>query len=56
LHEVSDEELEASLGKLLGAGARLEARVIAHLAEVDGRRWHLRLGYSSTIIAASGSV
>jgi hypothetical protein len=47
LGSISDDELEASLGKLLGAGARLEARIIAHLAEVDARRWHLRVGCSS---------
>ena len=44
---VSNEELEASLGKLLGAGARLEARVVAHLAEVEARRLHLLVGCSS---------
>jgi hypothetical protein len=47
LGDVSDEALEASLGRLLGAGARLEARVIAHLAEVEARRLHLLLGCSS---------
>jgi hypothetical protein len=47
LEKISDEQLEAGLGKLLGAGARLEARIIAHLAEVDARRWHLRVGCSS---------
>lgn len=47
LDDVSNEALEASLGKLLGAGARLEARVVAHLAEVDARRLHLLVGCSS---------
>jgi len=43
----SNDELEAGLTKLLGAGARLEARVIAHLAEVELRRLHLLAGCSS---------
>jgi hypothetical protein len=47
LRDVSDEKLEASLSRLLGAGARLEARVVAHLAEVDTRRLHLTVGCSS---------
>jgi HNH endonuclease len=47
LGAVSNEELEAGLNRLLGAGARLEARVVAHLAEVDARRWHLLVGCSS---------
>ncbi len=47
LRELSNEELEAGLNGLLGAGARLEARVVAHLAEVEERRLHLLAGYSS---------
>ncbi len=47
LRDVSDDVLQASLQGLLGAGARLEARVVAHLAEVEARRLHLRLGCSS---------
>jgi hypothetical protein len=47
LNKVSDDELEARLGGLLGAGARLEARIVAHLAEVEARRLHLLAGYSS---------
>lgn len=47
LSDLSNEALETRLGKLLGAGARLEARVIAHLAEVEARRLHLSLGCSS---------
>lgn len=46
-HDTSDDELEASLGSLLGASARLEARIVAHLAEIEMRRLHLRAGYSS---------
>ena len=45
--DVSNEELEASLAGLLGAGARVEARIVAHLAEVEARRWHLLVGCSS---------
>ena len=44
---ISDDELEASLSGLLGAGARVEARIVAHLAEVEARRLHLLAGYSS---------
>lgn len=47
LGDISDEALEAGLNRLLGAGARLEARVIAHLAEVEARRLHLLIGCSS---------
>jgi hypothetical protein len=47
LGDVSNEELEASLTGLLGAGARVEARIVAHLAEVEARRWHLLVGCSS---------
>jgi hypothetical protein len=44
---ISDDELLASLGRLLGAGARLEAKIVAHLAELEERRLHLLAGYSS---------
>ena len=44
---ISDDELEATLSGLLGAGARVEARIVAHLAEVEARRLHLLAGYSS---------
>ena len=47
LQGLSNEELEASLNGLLGAGARVEARIVAHLAEVEARRVHLLAGYSS---------
>jgi len=46
-HALSDRELEESLRDLLGSGARLEARIVAHLAEVEARRMHLRAGRSS---------
>jgi 5-methylcytosine-specific restriction endonuclease McrA len=47
LEALSDDELEADLSGLLGAGARVEARIVAHLAEVETRRLHLFAGYSS---------
>ena len=47
LRDVSNDELEAGLAGLLGAGARVEARIIAHLAEVETRRLHLLAGCSS---------
>lgn len=47
LGDVSDGELEAGATELLGAGARLEARLVAHLAEIDARRLALRVGFSS---------
>jgi hypothetical protein len=47
LQDVSNAALEASLSRLLGAGARVEARVVAHLAEVEERRLHLLTGCSS---------
>ena len=47
LRGVTDDELEAGLSELLGAGARVEARIVAHLAEVEARRLHLLAGYSS---------
>ena len=47
LQGVPDDELEAGLSDLLGAGARVEARIVAHLAEVEARRLHLLAGYSS---------
>jgi HNH endonuclease len=47
LGEVSDLELERSLKQLLVLGARTESQVIAHLAEVEARRLHLRAGYRS---------
>ena len=47
LSDISHEELEANLTGLLGAGAHLEARIVAHLAEVEARRLHLLVGCSS---------
>ncbi len=47
LSDVSNDELVARLSGLLGEGARLEARIVAHLAEVEARRLHLLLGCAS---------
>jgi hypothetical protein len=42
LADVSNERLVAGLTKLLTAEGRTEARIVAHLAELDARRLHLR--------------
>jgi hypothetical protein len=42
LGDVSDGELQGRLKALLREGGRTEARIVAHLAEVDARRLHLR--------------
>ena len=47
LNTLSNDELEASPSGLLGAGVRVEARIVAHLAEVEARRLHLLAGFSS---------
>ena len=47
LEGVSDERLQEALKDLLTTGARTEARIVAHLAEVDTRKLHLSMGSSS---------
>lgn len=47
LSAVSDEGLLQGLRGFMGTGARLEARVVAHLAEVEQRRLHLKAAASS---------
>ena len=47
LEGVSDERLQACLKERLTTGARTEARIVAHLAEVDARKLHLSMGSSS---------
>lgn len=47
LTAVSDERLLQDLGGLLAGGARVEARIVAHLAEVEERRLHLKAATSS---------
>ena len=44
---VSDGKLEGALRELLSSSARTEARIAAHLAEVEARSLHLRAGYQS---------
>jgi hypothetical protein len=47
LAAVSDAALQEGLKELLTKGARTEARIVAHLAEVDARKLHLSVGASS---------
>src|SRR5215510_10869468 len=47
LSGVSDEELLRGLQEFIATGARVDARVVAHLAEVEERRLHLRAACSS---------
>jgi len=47
LEAVSDGVLQAELNELLTKGARTEARIVAHLAEVDARKLHLTMGATS---------
>ena len=47
LRHVSDERLRTGLAELLASGYRTEARIIAHLAEVDERKLYLKDGGSS---------
>jgi hypothetical protein len=47
LKSVPDRELVEGLRRLVGDARRTEARLVAHLAEVDARRLHLQAGYTS---------
>jgi hypothetical protein len=47
LDDVADELIERRLVDLLRNGSRTEARVLAHLAEMDERRLHLSAGFGS---------
>jgi hypothetical protein len=47
LEAISDAVLQEGLKELLTKGARTEARIVAHLAEVDARKLHLAMGASS---------
>ncbi len=44
---LSDEVLMERLGRLVGSGRRITARVIVYLAEVKSRKLHLRQAYAS---------
>ncbi len=46
LDGVSDQELVSGLKELIARGARTDALIVAHLAEVETRRLHLRGGRS----------
>jgi hypothetical protein len=46
LDQISDERLVACLRELLAAEGRCEARIVAHLAEVDARRIALKQAQS----------
>jgi hypothetical protein len=47
LEAISDAVLQEGLKELLTRGARTEAGIVAHLAEVDARKLHLAMGSSS---------
>src|ERR1700709_664407 len=44
---VSDQQLRSGLAALLASGYRTEARIVAHIAEVEERRLHSKDGCSS---------
>jgi 5-methylcytosine-specific restriction endonuclease McrA len=44
---VSDEQLRSGLAALLASGSRTEARIVAHIAEVEERRLHSKDGSAS---------
>jgi 5-methylcytosine-specific restriction endonuclease McrA len=47
---VSDEQLLEGLSSLVRRGRHLTAQIVAHLAEVEHRRLHLKGGYSSLFV------
>ena len=47
LWRASDSQLRSQLGSLLASGYRTEARIVAHIAEVEARKLHLKDGYPS---------
>jgi hypothetical protein len=47
LSELSDDELLRGLQLMVRSERRAVARVLAHLAEVEARKLHLRIGCSS---------
>ena len=50
LGRISDAGLRQGLDNLLGASCRTEARIVAHLAEVEARKLFLRDGFSSMFV------
>ncbi|HEY1537095.1 MAG TPA: hypothetical protein VGF76_23910, partial [Polyangiaceae bacterium] len=47
LGSVSDQQLRSGLVTLLASGGRTEARIVAHIAEVEERRLHSKDSCSS---------
>jgi len=47
LDQLNDAELERELGNLVTHGREVDARVVAHLAEVEARQLHLKRGAAS---------
>jgi len=47
LRRVSDDQLRLGLASLLASGSRTEARIVAHIAEVEERKLHAKDGDSS---------
>jgi hypothetical protein len=47
LGRISDTQLRSGLGSLLASGYRTEARIIAHIAEVEARKLHAKDGSPS---------
>src|SRR5262245_57381931 len=50
LESVSNAALLGGLAELVGSSRQVMARLLAHLAEVEERRLHLDLGYSSLFV------
>jgi 5-methylcytosine-specific restriction endonuclease McrA len=47
LEHVSDQQVRCELATLLASGYRTEARIVAHIAEVEGRKLHAKDGSPS---------
>src|SRR6478735_1688006 len=47
LSAFSDVQIKCALSELLGSGYRTEARILAHLAELEDRKLHLKSGSES---------
>ena len=50
LDTVTDKDLERELHELVARGRAVDARVVAHLAEVEARRLHLKSGAASLFV------
>jgi hypothetical protein len=46
-HRISDHELLADVGRLVGSERELTAKLVRYLAEIEERRLHLQAGFSS---------